>query len=255
MRTRVIHAGPMEIPLDRPSASLGNFLPAAREVNKYVTDDCHFARSMGYSLPLSHMERQVEFVRKCSYINFCLTVSLIGAVAHAQSVKPGAATSSANISPSVAADPNSTCAGGAYTPLTGKKAWLLPLNRNGAEEPDITCFFASNGIVSPLTQVNFLYGFGSSSSTISADLVSGATPLGFEVSLGSSLSGSSSNGSSGSPPSSAGQATPQQAIQQLQNGGDFYVRGIWPLLYGTKPSRNLSGFVAFVPRLASTSQG
>jgi hypothetical protein len=231
------------------------------------------AESTGDGWPRTHAsyDRYVRtphplLLSQGSYLVTWFLLMVVGSQVHAQSTRPGAATSSSNVAapapaaPTPAAatstNPNTACAGGAYTPPAGKsEPWLLPLNRNGANEDDITCFFASNGVVSPLTQVNFLYGFGSSSSTISADLVSGLTPLGFEVSLGSSLSGSSSSSSSNGSSSNPGQATPQQAIQQLENGGDFYVRAIWPLLYGSQPARNLSGFIAFVPRLGINVPG
>jgi hypothetical protein len=161
------------------------------------------------------------------------------------------------VAPAAAAvNPNTDCVGGGYTSKNGVKPWFLPLNRNGSDEDDVTCFFAAGGVVAPLTQVNFLYGFGSSSSTISVDLIAAQTPLGFQVSLGSSLSGSQSGSSSSSTSSTvSGQATPAQAVQQLENGGDFYVRGIWPLLYGSKPTKLASGFVAFVPRLGINVPG
>jgi hypothetical protein len=173
---------------------------------------------------------------------------------------PGdAASSSAPETPTTpSVDPNDACTNGVYT----NQRWWLPLNFKSHTEKDVQCFFNTSGPVLPITQANFAYGFGSSASTISVDMISQQFSPGFQISIGSSIAGqapSSSSSSNGStPPTSQttpGQETTAQAIQQLQNGGDFYVRGIYPLLYGTNNNQKLSGFVAAVPRLGFNIAG
>src|SRR5262249_29861130 len=115
-------------------------------------------------------------------------------------------------------------------------------------EAAVTCFFNTNQSLQPLSMVQYLYGFGSSPSTVSVDMLSLNFPLGFQASFGSSVTGNSKTGSIGT-----GQPTPAQAAQQLQAGGDFYVRGTYPIFY--RNVGNNSTMLVFNPKLGFNISG
>lgn len=161
-----------------------------------------------------------------------------------------------------AIEANQTCAGGRFTEVR----WWLPVNYSRASETKaddasqtngVTCFFGSTGPVAYVNQVQFLYGFGNSSSSVSADIASLQFDGGFQVSLGSTVTGAAPTSSGQSTQN--GQATVPQAVQQIENGGDFYLKGVWPLAFAVRRKENgdpnLTGLVAFVPRLGFNVPG
>lgn len=114
----------------------------------------------------------------------------------------------------------------------------------------IQCFFGSNSGVEPLSQVQYLYGVGTSPNSISADLVSLYFGLGSQVSFGSSLTSNSTATSASTAP---GQQAPSQAVAQLQAGGDFYLKGTYPLFFRSVGNK-LTLFV-FNPKLGFNFSG
>ncbi|MGA7381638.1 MAG: putative Ig domain-containing protein [Terriglobales bacterium] len=84
---------------------------------------------------------------------------------------------------------------------------------------DVVCFYGTSGEVSPLGQVQYLYGIGQGTNTISADMVSiqFPAPIGTQVSLGTSVTGG------GSASTTSGQATAASALASLEAGGNFYL--------------------------------
>jgi hypothetical protein len=146
-------------------------------------------------------------------------------------------------------------------------SYLVPLNRNvkggvhllvdsdgkPIEVPSnlaVECFFGATSYLQPLAQVQYLYGLGSSPSSVSMDLASLHFPLGFQLAFGSSLTGKSSAGSASTMP---GQATPAEAVQQLQAGGDFYLRSTYPVFYRNVGSTTT--LIVFNPKVGFNFSG
>ena len=140
---------------------------------------------------------------------------------------------------------NSNVSGGVQT-LVGHDGKPIEVTSDGA----IHCFFSTNQSLQPLSMVQYLYGFGSSPSTVSADLVSLTFPLGFQASFGSSITGGSKTSSA---TTATGQATPAQAVQQLQAGGDFYLRANYPIFY--RNVGNNTTMLVFNPKLGFNISG
>jgi hypothetical protein len=132
--------------------------------------------------------------------------------------------------------------------------WFLPLRK--ADEDTLTCFYQTSGAVSPLNQVRFLYGFGGGDSkTLAADLVSiqflggMQATLGSGVTMGSSTTSTSTttitdaNGQQKTTTSTLTTDSAATAISKLQNGGDFYVRLDYPLLYRNDKDDKFAGMI------------
>jgi hypothetical protein len=90
---------------------------------------------------------------------------------------------------------------------------------------DVVCFWGASGQIAPLTQVQYLYGFGQGTNTISADMISiqFPSPIGAQVSLGTSVTGG------GSTNSTPGQTSATAAIASLEAGGNFYLHFLYPI--------------------------
>jgi hypothetical protein len=118
----------------------------------------------------------------------------------------------------------------------------------------------SGGPLSYVNQVKYLYGLGQTASTISADLFTDTvSAAGLEVTFGSSISSngpasaSSTMPSPGSSSSTASAATTAQAAEQLENGGDFYLQAIYPMLY--KGNLNNFAFIIANPKIGFNFSG
>jgi hypothetical protein len=94
-----------------------------------------------------------------------------------------------------------------------------------ATDNDVTCFWGASGVLAPLTQVQYIYGFGEGTNTLSADMLSiqFSAPVGMQVSLGTSVTGG------GSTNSAPGQVSASAAIASLEAGGNFYLRAMYPI--------------------------
>ena len=84
---------------------------------------------------------------------------------------------------------------------------------------DVQCFYGTSGLLSPVSQVQYIYGFDGGANTISADLLSVQmpAPIGTQVSLGTSVTGGGSN------------TTTIQALQSVEAGGNFFVHVRYPI--------------------------
>jgi hypothetical protein len=134
--------------------------------------------------------------------------------------------------------------------------WYFPTISGSPDASAIHAYFNGGATgVTLLDQVQYLYGFGGSTNTMSADLIGATTGFGLHVALGSSVTAStntqSTSTSTGSSPSS-NSTTTETAIQQLENGGDFYVKGLLPMVDLGSHQRLI---VAFEPKLGFSFQG
>jgi hypothetical protein len=111
-----------------------------------------------------------------------------------------------------------------WFPLSAKR--LKDNKEIKATNNDVVCFWGASGVVAPLTQVQYLYGFGEGTNTLSADLLSiqFASPTGVQVSLGTTVTGG------GSANSSPGHISASAAIASLEAGGNFYLHTMYPIL-------------------------
>jgi hypothetical protein len=146
-------------------------------------------------------------------------------------------SASASITAEIDASPG--CGAPKYSNNAYFNRWIFPLSRKVNTDPngeahyayptdaDVQCFYGTNSPVAPLTQVQYIYGFGGGANTISTDLVSFQlfAPIGTQVSLGTSVTGGAN--SSGSAPS--GSPTPAAALQSVTAGGNFYVHILYPI--------------------------
>jgi len=114
-------------------------------------------------------------------------------------------------------------------------------------DSDVQCFYSTGGPTAAITQVQYIYGFGSGANTLSSDLVSFQlfAPLGTQISLGTSVTGSSSSTNasttttSSTNASSRGAATTSTpsdtttatALQTVEAGGNFFIHVLYPVLY------------------------
>lgn len=115
-------------------------------------------------------------------------------------------------------------------------------------ENDVQCFYSTSGLVSVVGKVQYLYGFGGGANTISADLVSVQmpSPVGVQVSFGSSVTG----GGTGTPSSTSGgqtQPTVTAAHQSVEAGGNFFIHVLYPL--GQYTSSHLSAYAYVDPKV------
>lgn len=102
-------------------------------------------------------------------------------------------------------------------------------------DADVQCFYVAAGPVAPLTQVQYIYGFGGGANTLSADLASFQifAPLGTQVSLGTSVTSSPNQSSSSSSSTSTSNAPSNaSALQSVEAGGDFYFHILYPVVVG-----------------------
>lgn len=143
--------------------------------------------------------------------------------------------------------------------------WFFPLSRKINTDPygtshysyptdaDVQCFYVTNGPVAPLTQVQYIYGFGGGANTISADLVSFQVfaPIGTQISLGTSVTAGGSSTSSATAPSTTPSVA--AALQSAEAGGNFYVHILYPITY--QESTHFSLISAFDPQFGFSFDG
>ena len=88
-----------------------------------------------------------------------------------------------------------------------------------ATDYDVQCFWGASGLLAPMTDLQYLYGFGGGANTISADMLSVQmpAPTGIQVSLGTSVTGGGSSSST------------VQALQSVEAGGNFYLHAQYPI--------------------------
>jgi hypothetical protein len=125
--------------------------------------------------------------------------------------------------------------------------WKFPLLHRNSD--DVECFYTHNGWIDPIKQVRFLYGLGEDAKTLSADLTSMVFPFGLQTALGTSVTSGPTNVST----TGQTQDSPSLAFDKLQAGGDFYVRGSYPLLF--KDTENFTGTIFFIPKLGFNFNG
>jgi len=113
-----------------------------------------------------------------------------------------------------------------------KPDWLFPLWR--ANEATIKAFYTTDTWLTPVQQIRFLYGFNQSSKSLSADLASMIFPNGVQLTLGSTVTAPGK-----SPDPTMDSAT--QALERLKAGGDFFMRGVYPLI-AMESSNNMKMF-------------
>lgn len=119
-----------------------------------------------------------------------------------------------------------------FIPLSLRKN-IDPLGTNNVPrfptENDVVCFYGASNVLAPLTQVQYLYGFGQGTNTLSADMVSFQIPAPFalQTSLGTSVTG---GGNTNTP---NGQPTGSAALASLEAGGNFYIHFVYPLFVYT----------------------
>src|ERR1051326_2169609 len=180
------------------------------------------------------------------FLKFCFVLLLFLGVAEigmAQTLAPGQPVPSSNHNKPIKfqSATAATCGPDQFSPV-------LPLR--GRSIDDVECFYSTSNMLSPLNQIGFLYGFGQQTKSLSADLVSITFPFGLQTSLGTSVT-SSTPDTSGNAQS--GKDSPTQAIERLKTGGDFYIKGVYPLIY--KNTTNFTGTVLAVPKLGFSFSG
>lgn len=141
--------------------------------------------------------------------------------------------------------------------------WFAPLSHKVNTDPlgkgtwqymtesDVQCFYQATGPTAPITQVQYIYGFGGGANTLSADMVSFQVfaPIGTQVSLGTSVTGGSTSGSSNTPST----PTAANALQSVEAGGDFYVHILYPLI--VEKTSHLSLVSALDPKFGFSFTG
>lgn len=149
------------------------------------------------------------------------------------------------------------------TDPTANLNWLLPTTLKkgggvlGSDGTATNAYFNANGPLAFVTKIKYTYNPFTSINALSSDLIAMQFPyLGFQLALGgnatnnpSSTNNSASNAaSSGTTISSTPTATSvQQAIQQLNQGGDFYLKWTLPVVY--TPASNAMQVQAFTTSL------
>jgi hypothetical protein len=142
-----------------------------------------------------------------------------------------------------------------WFPLS-KKANTDPLGAGTWQhrtDSEVQCFYQTAGPTAVLTQVQYIYGFGGGANTLSADMVSFQVfaPIGTQVSLGTSVTGStnqnSSSNSTSNTPSNA------SALQSVEAGGDFYFHILYPIV--SERSDHLSFVSALDPKFGFSFNG
>jgi len=128
------------------------------------------------------------------------------------------------------------------------KSALLPLNLGGVTNAQINCFYGTSSNLAFTTQAQYLYNPGSNANTVNADLTSLQFPGGFQLTLAAAAKANSDSGTD-TTASSAGAKSPRaiakpfdnssssptssslsQDIQTLTQGGNFAIKGVWPIL-------------------------
>lgn len=144
---------------------------------------------------------------------------------------------------------------------------FFPLWRTGCNsDAQINAFFATEGSISAVDKVQYIYNAQQSASIINADLLTATFKPGMQMVLaGSAVSGSgnSSGTSSGSgavtrPFDSTGSPAPSTdsvatTVAKLESGGDFNLRFPMPLLWWNKSAANLTG--QFTPNVGFNVNG
>jgi hypothetical protein len=143
--------------------------------------------------------------------------------------------------------PNSQCPADTYC-----RIWL-PLNRGDVSIKAIHDFFNSGtSNISFLNQVQYLYGFGGGTNSLSSDMIGGATGFGMHGSVGTTVTATPSTSSTPNNSVPITSPTPEQAIQQLETGGELYIKGLWPIVNVTTPAKtdgNSTLIIAVQPKL------
>jgi hypothetical protein len=129
-------------------------------------------------------------------------------------------------------------------------SWIVPLWK--LDDQAVQEWYDTNNWIAPLNQVRFLYGFGQDTKSLSADLATMVFSRGFFVGLGTSVTSSSGNDSSGTGDT---KDSPSQAIEKLKAGGDFYVRGLYPLIASPRDNAKYFVTVMLAPRLGFNFSG
>jgi hypothetical protein len=184
----------------------------------------------------------------------------------ANSGNPGA-QAAATAPPLAVAAANAANASDAATQLvnadnTKPTSWILPTtlkkdeNRYsflGTDSQVTNAYFNADGPLAFVTKIKYNYSESSTIGNLSSDLVAMQFPyVGFQLALGGNITNkpATANASSGAtpPPSSTPTATSvQQAIQELTQGGDFYLKWTLPLVY--TPPTNAIQIQAFATSL------
>jgi hypothetical protein len=139
-----------------------------------------------------------------------------------------------------------------------------PLFGPGCTSQSVLNFYNQTGDIALATSVKYLYGVTASSNAISSDLITSAFPWGFQAKLGTNVTtaastsspASSSGGSSGSTATSNQSTdTAATAISKLEQGGDFYVMGLYPLAQRTDANSGFSLITQLAPKIGFTVSG
>ncbi len=139
--------------------------------------------------------------------------------------------------------------GTASTTCIPTKSSFLPLNLGGVTNAQINCFYGTSSNLAFLTQTQYLYNPGSNANTVNGDLTSLQFPGGFQLTLAAAANVNSSSSATSTASSanskstryfvkpfddssSSGSTTPSlsQDIQTLTQGGNFAIKGLWPIL-------------------------
>ncbi len=159
-----------------------------------------------------------------------------------------------------------------WFPLSKKRDRNPGFPKELPTENDVQCFYSASGVVSIAGKVQYLYGFGEGTNTISADLVSVQmpAPIGTQISFGSSVTGGSSGTTSSSSatapsggtgttsPSSSGTSetpatTVSSATAAAQAGGNFYIHALYPI--GQFTNAHFSAYVYGDPKVGFRFNG
>lgn len=197
----------------------------------------------------------LRFSRAAQAAVIILVLSFVS-TAIAQGIPPGTgrsgvSSSSANKANLVSlAASGKVAAGATAPPCTPAVHDFLPLVRTGTADADaiIRCFYNTTNSYAFATDVQYLYNPGGTANTISSTLTSMEFPGGLLLSLtGNASTGSCSHSSSTATgavhafatatnsncgTSQNGGTTPslQQDVQTVTQGGNFGLKGLWPIL-------------------------
>jgi hypothetical protein len=126
---------------------------------------------------------------------------------------------------------------------------LFPISRPTTTNDQINCYYNTTSNLAFATEAQYLYNPGGSANTISGSLASLQFPGGVQLTLagnantGSCSSTATNTSSGGTQPttnstnstcgsSASGSSTPslQQDVQTLTQGGNFALKGLWPIV-------------------------
>jgi hypothetical protein len=202
----------------------------------------------------------------CSAQALAFVLVLFSAVtSSAQSVPPGTGRYGTAMSAQVSA--KSATAGLAAAQSTSTCAqpegWLFPISRPTTTTQQINCYYNTTNNLAFATEAQYLYNPGGSANTISGSLASLQFPGGFQLTLagnantGSCSSAATNTSSSGAQPvanvtnstcgsSASGSSTSslQQDVQTLTQGGNFALKGFWPIVNARGKGMQLMSVVA-----------